>query len=159
MLSIAGTFSTSGTVLNGCALRQTLNAASLADAMLTACAPVTIERTGDLVVVAANGSVLSYSATEIIDRAHEAVKKACDWEAYVQARVTSDDPIVRPPFQRRLSFNLLENVGLASEAAEEAKAILDLFGSHSYSATLGCQSSPEPKTMRLLTHRRKHPSL
>lgn len=137
--------------------KRTLIAAGLAVVTLTACAQVTIERTGNLVTVAANGSVLGYSAENIVNRAHDVREHVCSKKAYVPpAGKKSSDEFDGVRLYGLWSFDELRKD--VRETVEGAKAIVDLFGSHSYRATLECSNPLEAKTINLLTHRRKRPS-
>ena len=93
-------------------------------------------------MVAANGSVLGYSATKIIERAHDAVKEVCDREAHVSMKTTRNGGQLWGPMRHMLLLELREGARFVRETAEKAKAIIDLFGSHSYRATLGCHPNP-----------------
>lgn len=134
--------------------------AILALILSTACAPVTVERTGSTVAVKATGSALTEKVEDVIDRAHAAWKHACgdldgdrfaELERLVAAlddRVTmleSKKGILPPHRQRSLwqrsSLDLLNSLGRATEVAKGVKGLIDVFGSHSYSVTVDCQST------------------
>ena len=121
-----------GTFLHGPVLKT---AAIIAAALLlAACSRVTIEHGDSRVVVATGTGSALLSSEAVIDRTHAAAMHACGKDQVAMQEKVKVNMSVRP-----LVFYDIEGMlKAANEATKQGKALLSLFGTHSYSVTLDC---------------------